>query len=56
MQDIPEVCELDLNPVTAHPAGVSCVDVKVRVVPADAPFDNVAAPSLTSYGRTPPYR
>ncbi len=48
MQDVPEVCEIDLNPVTAHPEGASCVDVKVRVEPAVHPVDRAAAPSLSS--------
>ncbi len=48
MQDIAEVRELDLNPVIAHRDGVSCVDVKVRVLPTDASFDSLAAPSLNS--------
>src|SRR4029079_9003051 len=44
MQDVPEICEIDLNPVTAHPEGASCVDVKVRVEPAVHPVDRAAAP------------
>ena len=39
MQDVPEAANLDLNPVTAHPEGASCVDVKVRVEPAVHPVD-----------------
>jgi hypothetical protein len=48
MQDIPEVSELDLNPVIAHSAGVSCVDAKVRIAPASRPVGSTAAPSLKS--------
>ena len=33
--DLPEVSELDLNPVIARPDGVWCVDVRVRISPAD---------------------
>jgi acyl-CoA synthetase (NDP forming)/GNAT superfamily N-acetyltransferase len=33
--DLPEVAELDLNPVMACPDGVSAVDVRVRVSPAE---------------------
>lgn len=33
--DLPQVAELDLNPVLVHPAGVVAVDIKVRVAPAD---------------------
>ncbi len=32
--DLPEVAELDLNPVIARPAGVTAVDVRIRVSPA----------------------
>jgi hypothetical protein len=32
-EDLPEVAELDLNPVLAGPAGVLAVDVKLRLVP-----------------------
>jgi acyl-CoA synthetase (NDP forming) len=33
--DLPEVAELDLNPVMARPGGVTAVDVRVRVSPAE---------------------
>jgi acyl-CoA synthetase (NDP forming) len=33
--DLPEVAELDLNPVMARPDGAQAVDVRVRVSPAD---------------------
>jgi acyl-CoA synthetase (NDP forming) len=46
MQDIPEVSELDLNPVIAHPHGVSCVDAKVRLEPTQRQVEGAAAPSL----------
>ena len=36
--ELPEVAEMDLNPVIANEQGVVTVDVKVRVVPADAPL------------------
>lgn len=34
-QEVPEVCEVDFNPVIATPQGIHCVDVKIRVEPAD---------------------
>jgi acyl-CoA synthetase (NDP forming)/GNAT superfamily N-acetyltransferase len=33
-EDVPEIAELDLNPVLARPEGVVAVDVKVRLAPA----------------------
>ena len=33
--DLPEVSELDLDPVLARPDGVWCVDVRVRISPAE---------------------
>jgi acyl-CoA synthetase (NDP forming) len=33
--DLPEVAELDLNPVIAGPDGACAVDVRVRIVPAE---------------------
>ena len=33
--DLPEVSELDLNPVLARPDGAWCVDVRVRISPAE---------------------
>ncbi len=33
--DLPEVSELDLNPVLARPDGIWCVDVRVRISPAE---------------------
>ena len=33
--DLPEVAELDLNPVIARPDGVSAVDARVRITPAE---------------------
>jgi acyl-CoA synthetase (NDP forming)/RimJ/RimL family protein N-acetyltransferase len=33
--DLPEVAELDLNPVVARPDGVQAVDVRIRVSPAE---------------------
>jgi acyl-CoA synthetase (NDP forming)/GNAT superfamily N-acetyltransferase len=37
-EDLPEVAELDLNPVLARPDGVQAVDVKVRLAPAATGF------------------
>ena len=36
--DLPEVAELDLNPVIACPGGVSVVDARIRITPAQ-PYD-----------------
>ena len=33
--DLPEVSELDLNPVLARPDGIWCADVRVRISPAE---------------------
>ena len=33
--DLPEVSELDLNPVIARPDGIWCVDVRIRISPAE---------------------
>jgi acyl-CoA synthetase (NDP forming) len=38
-EDLPEVAELDLNPVLAGPDGVVAVDVKLRLAPIDAEPD-----------------
>ncbi|MGH3483698.1 MAG: GNAT family N-acetyltransferase [Nocardioidaceae bacterium] len=34
--DVPQVAELDLNPVVVTPDGVSCIDAKLRLAPAAA--------------------
>jgi acyl-CoA synthetase (NDP forming)/GNAT superfamily N-acetyltransferase len=34
--DVPQVSDLDLNPILVAPAGVHCVDAKVRLQPSDA--------------------
>jgi hypothetical protein len=36
--DLPEIAELELNPVIARPDGAQAVDVSIRVAPA-APRD-----------------
>ncbi|MBK8942444.1 MAG: acetate--CoA ligase family protein [Polyangiaceae bacterium] len=33
VHDLPEIAELDINPLTAHPRGVVAVDARVRVAP-----------------------
>ena len=38
-EDLPEVAELDLNPVLAGPDGVLAVDVKLRLAPVAAEPD-----------------
>jgi len=35
-EDIPQIAELDLNPVIARPDGANVVDARVRVLPAHA--------------------
>jgi acyl-CoA synthetase (NDP forming) len=37
--DIPEISELDLNPVIARPDGAVAVDARIRVIPQAAPSD-----------------
>jgi hypothetical protein len=37
-EDVPEVAEMDLNPVVVSEHGSIAVDVKIRVAPAVAPF------------------
>ena len=34
-EDLPEVAELDLNPVIALPGGAVAVDVRIRISPAE---------------------
>jgi acyl-CoA synthetase (NDP forming) len=36
--EVPEVAEMDLNPVVATAAGVVAIDVKIRVAPSSAPI------------------
>ena len=44
--ELPEVAELDINPVVARPEEIVCVDIKVRLAPATTTsFD--AAPTLS---------
>jgi acyl-CoA synthetase (NDP forming)/GNAT superfamily N-acetyltransferase len=43
---VPELSELDLNPVIVGPVGISCVDVKMRLQAA-APHLPLAAPALS---------
>jgi ATP-grasp domain len=38
--EVPEVAELDINPVLVRADGVALVDVKIRLAPGD-PFDDV---------------
>ena len=47
--DLPEIAELDLNPVMATPTGVSCVDTKIRVQPYDR-VDDFARPAMRTPG------
>ena len=36
--DLPEIAELDLNPVVSTPEGATAVDVKIRLTPAEPSF------------------
>ena len=36
--DLPEITELDLNPVVSTPEGATAVDVKIRLTPAEPSF------------------
>jgi hypothetical protein len=33
VEDLPQVAELDLNPVIVHPGGATVVDARIRVAP-----------------------
>ena len=44
--EVPEIAELDLNPVICRPDGVVAVDVKVRLAPVQADADLLADPLL----------
>jgi acyl-CoA synthetase (NDP forming) len=37
VDDLPEVAELDINPLVVHTEGASVVDARVRLAPAEAP-------------------
>jgi acetyl coenzyme A synthetase (ADP forming)-like protein len=43
-QDVPEIAEMDLNPVIVSPNGVVVVDAKVRVGPAPVSYDPTIRP------------
>jgi acyl-CoA synthetase (NDP forming) len=34
VEDLPQIAELDLNPILVHPKGVTVVDARIRVAPA----------------------
>jgi acyl-CoA synthetase (NDP forming)/GNAT superfamily N-acetyltransferase len=38
-EDLPEVAELDLNPIVVHPRGLDVIDVKVRLAPVGDELD-----------------
>jgi acyl-CoA synthetase (NDP forming)/GNAT superfamily N-acetyltransferase len=46
VEDLPEIAELDLNPVMASPDGAAIVDIKIRLAPAPA----VPSPLLRTLG------
>ena len=38
--EIPEIAEMDVNPIIVHPAGVTAVDVKIRLTPNRNPLND----------------
>jgi acyl-CoA synthetase (NDP forming) len=36
VEDLPQIAELDLNPIVVHPGGATIVDARVRVAPTEA--------------------
>jgi acyl-CoA synthetase (NDP forming) len=36
VEDLPQIAELDLNPILVHPKGVTVVDARIRVATASA--------------------
>ena len=36
LEELPEIAEVDLNPVIARPGGITALDVRVRLVPRRA--------------------
>jgi|AMFO01.1.fsa_nt_gi Acyl-CoA synthetase (NDP forming) len=55
VEDLPEIAEMDLNPVLVGPpgAGVTVVDARIRVVPREPGLADVAADLVGSLGETP---
>jgi acyl-CoA synthetase (NDP forming) len=45
-RDVPEIAELDLNPVIAKPGGIVTVDARVRVSPPTSNSDSTAVRRL----------
>jgi acyl-CoA synthetase (NDP forming) len=43
--DLPELSEADLNPVLAHPGGITALDVRVRLLPRREPVPPTGRPS-----------
>ncbi|HET8622513.1 MAG TPA: GNAT family N-acetyltransferase [Gemmatimonadales bacterium] len=37
VEELPQIAEVDLNPILVHPSGVTIVDARVRVAPAERP-------------------
>jgi acyl-CoA synthetase (NDP forming) len=37
VEELPQIGELDLNPILVHPRGVTVIDARVRVAPAERP-------------------
>jgi len=37
VEELPQIAELDLNPILVHPSGVTIVDARARVAPVERP-------------------
>lgn len=48
-EDVPEVAEIDLNPVIVTPQGIHCVDVKICIGPFDESADAGVPRSLSRF-------
>jgi acyl-CoA synthetase (NDP forming) len=46
VEEIPELAELDLNPVVATPAGATVLDTKIRIAPVPADADLLVDPLI----------
>jgi acyl-CoA synthetase (NDP forming) len=37
VEELPQIGELDLNPILVHPRGLTVIDARVRIAPAERP-------------------
>ena len=51
VEELPQIAELDLNPILVHPSGVTVVDARVRVRPRSAHPFPVHSPREAGRGR-----